>query len=74
MESVMDAMMTVTLNGTPHRCGTGTSVADLLRAIVPPGQRVAVELNGEVLPRAEHARRRLAEGDALEVVQAIGGG
>ncbi|TAM10327.1 MAG: sulfur carrier protein ThiS [Nevskiaceae bacterium] len=66
--------MTVMLNGAPHPCGAGTSVADVLREIVPAGRRVAVELNGEVLPRAEHATRRLVQGDALEVVQAIGGG
>jgi len=45
-------------------------VADLASA----GQRFAVELNEELVPRSTHADRLLADGDRIEVVHAIGGG
>jgi len=38
------------------------------------GQRFAVEVNEELIPRSLHADRRLVEGDRVEVVHAIGGG
>ena len=38
------------------------------------GRRVAVERNGEIVPKSRHAEARLAEGDRLEVVVAVGGG
>jgi len=37
-------------------------------------RRLAVELNLELVPRAEHARQKLAEGDRLEIVTLVGGG
>jgi sulfur carrier protein ThiS len=41
---------------------------------VPPQVRVAVELNGQVVPRAEFANVHLRDGDRLEVVTLVGGG
>ena len=38
------------------------------------GKRVAVEKNGEIVPKGRHAQTRLAAGDALEIVVAVGGG
>ena len=38
------------------------------------GKRFAIELNGEVIPKSSHATTRLADGDKLEVVVAVGGG
>jgi thiazole synthase len=50
------------------------TVAALLDHLGLAGQRVAVELNGDVLPRDEHATRTLRAGDQLEVVAFVGGG
>ncbi len=65
--------MQVIVNGEPCRAADGSTVAELLAALGVQG-RLAVELNDEVLPRSEHERRRLAEGDRIEIVRAIGGG
>lgn len=67
-------MIEIVVNGKSQSCAGGQTVGGLLRDLVAPGSRVAVELNGEVLPRAEHSTFRLADGDQLEIVQAIGGG
>jgi thiazole synthase len=53
---------------------TGLTVAALLREVGFEGKRVAVEVNGEVVPRAEHGSRTLAGGDAVEMVTFVGGG
>jgi len=52
----------------------GANVAELLDALELSGKRVAVEKNGEIVPRSRYADTRLAEGDALEIVVAVGGG
>lgn len=38
------------------------------------GRRIAVELNEDILPRSQHGETRLADGDRIEIVHAIGGG
>jgi len=48
----------------------GANVAELLDALELSGKRVAVEKNGEIVPRSRYADTRLAEGDALEIVVA----
>lgn len=70
----MEAMIAITVNGEVKTRASGETVGDLLRDVAPAGRRVAIELNGEVLPRSAHATHRLADGDCLEIVQAIGGG
>jgi thiamine biosynthesis protein ThiS len=62
------------LNGREHEASEGSTVAALLEAIrLPPG-RVAVEVNGQVIRRADYARQRLSENDRIEVVHFVGGG
>ncbi|WP_019570612.1 sulfur carrier protein ThiS [Thioalkalivibrio sp. ALE11] len=50
------------------------TVADLIQQHGFGSRRLAVEVNETLVPRSEHAERRLQEGDRVEVVQAIGGG
>jgi sulfur carrier protein len=66
--------MHVQVNGEPREVPAGTTVADLVADIAASGQRFAVEVNEELVPRSTHADRLLAEGDRIEVVHAIGGG
>lgn len=66
--------MQVILNGESRTVPAGTSVADLLVQLDAVGKRVAVERNGAIVPRSAHADTVLQEGDALEVVIAVGGG
>ena len=67
--------MQVTLNGSPHHFDPPPkTVAELVRALNLEGKRIAVEMNGEIVPRSRYAETRVAAGDALEVVAAVGGG
>ena len=50
------------------------TLAELLRQAGLGERRVAVEVNREVIPRGRHAEHRLADGDRVEIIQAIGGG
>lgn len=65
--------MQVLVNGETREVPEGCTVAALLEAL-QIGGRFAVELNEEILPRSLYAERRLAAGDRVEVVRAIGGG
>jgi sulfur carrier protein len=68
-------MLELTLNG--ERRVFPDSVADLaalMRAMGYAGKRVAVEKNGDIVPRSQYANTPLSSGDALEIVVAVGGG
>jgi thiazole synthase len=66
----------VELNGELHKLPDGATVADAVRESGgdPDARGMAVAVGGEVVPRGEWAQRRLAEGEAVEVVAAIQGG
>jgi sulfur carrier protein len=66
--------MTFTLNGQASEAPAGLTVSQLIERLQLTGKRLAVELNGDILPRSEHATTVLADGDRIEIVQAIGGG
>ncbi|MFT4257186.1 MAG: sulfur carrier protein ThiS [Pseudoxanthomonas sp.] len=66
--------MDIQLNGEPRQLADGGSIADLLQIEHLAQRRVAVEVNGEIVPRSQHAIRVLAEGDRVEIVHALGGG
>jgi sulfur carrier protein len=66
--------MHVQVNGESREVPAGTTVADLVTDLASAGQRFAVEVNEELVPRSTHADRLLADGDRIEVVHAIGGG
>jgi thiazole synthase len=63
----------ITLNGAPHRSAAAT-IADLVRELELAPEKVAVERNGEIVPRSTLADAPLAEGDRLEIVHFVGGG
>ena len=54
--------------------GDGLSLQDLLRRLELPGDRVAVERNGNLVRRPSHGQTRLTDGDVLEIVTLVGGG
>jgi len=66
--------MNITLNGASRPLPAAMSVADLLQDLGYAGKRVAVERNGDIVPKSRHAQTVLADGDALEIVVAVGGG
>ena len=67
-------MIQLSVNGQPRHIEPGASVVRLLETLELAGKRVAVEKNGEVVPRSLYADTRLTEGDTLEIVVAVGGG
>ena len=62
------------LNGQARDVGAIRTVLELLAFAGFADRRVAVEVNQAIVPRSEHASRRLADGDRVEIVHAIGGG
>jgi sulfur carrier protein len=67
-------MIRVTVNGAAHRFDKPVDVSLLLSSLDLAGRKVAVERNGEIVPRSAHAATLLADGDRLEIVVAVGGG
>jgi thiazole synthase len=63
----------ITLNGAPHRSAAAT-IADLVRELELLPEKVAVERNGEIVPRSTLGEAMLGEGDVLEIVHFVGGG
>lgn len=66
--------MQVTINGETRVARQGDSVESLLQSLGLVPQKVAVERNGEIVPRSRYAETALRDGDRLEVVQFVGGG
>ena len=66
--------MDIVLNGDSLTLQDGATVATLLESQGLAGRRVAVEVNGEIVPRGRHAEHVLAAGDTVETVHALGGG
>ena len=67
-------MIEVNVNGAAQRCEPGTRLSALLERLQLAGKRVAVERNGEIVPRSRFGETPLANGDRLEIVVAVGGG
>jgi thiamine biosynthesis protein ThiS len=66
--------MTLHINGEPRDCADGLSLAMLVEQLGVKSDRVAVELNLEIAPRATWAATQLKDGDKLEIVHFVGGG
>jgi sulfur carrier protein len=64
----------VTVNGKAHRFEQPLEIAALLAKLELSGKKIAVEKNGEIVPKSAHAHTLVADGDALEIVVAVGGG
>ncbi|KPC50855.1 sulfur carrier protein ThiS [Amantichitinum ursilacus] len=67
-------MLTLSINGQPRQFVAPLTVADLVQQLDLLGKRVAIERNGDIVPRSTFAATALAEGDQLEIVVAVGGG
>lgn len=66
--------MQIEINGKLQQIGENSSVQSVLENMHLEDKRVAVEVNREIIPRAMHAEYKLAEGDKVEIIQAVGGG
>jgi sulfur carrier protein len=70
----LPAVIRLSINGEPKRFPEALDVARLLEQLDLAGRKVAVERNGEIVPRSRYAATALADGDSLEIVVAVGGG
>ncbi len=68
-----ESTITITVNGEQKTIQVNTSLAELLQLLNIEG-RLAIDVNGKIIPRSAHAAYQLAENDRVEIVHAIGGG
>lgn len=66
--------MTVVVNGTVRQFDQEMSVEALLRLIDIPREGIAVALNASVVPRKNHAKTMVRDGDTVEIIRAVAGG
>jgi len=64
----------VTVNGKQHEIPAGSTVEQMLERLGLSGRRVAVAIDREVVPRSTFAATPVADGDQIEVLEAVGGG
>ena len=67
-------MIALTVNGQSRQFEQPLKVDALIQALELRGKRIAVERNGEIVPRSRFADQWLADGDCIEIVVAVGGG
>ena len=66
--------MDIQLNGESRTLPDAATLADLLTTEGLAGRRIAVEVNGQIIRRADHSTTALGHGDVVEIVHALGGG
>lgn len=67
-------MLELKINGEARQFSDTLTVTGLIEQLGYTGKRIAVERNGEIVPKSQHATTALASGDQLEIVVAVGGG
>jgi sulfur carrier protein len=67
-------VIALTINGAARSFPSPLNVTQLIEQLELAGKRVALERNGEIVPRGSFALTQLASGDVLEIVVAVGGG
>lgn len=66
--------MEIRINGESRHFPPPLTVAELVDCLGYTGKRIAIERNGEIVPRGRHSDVTLSDGDRLEIVVAVGGG
>lgn len=66
--------MNITLNGQSKTLAKTDTVSTLIVELGYENKRIAVELNGDIVPKSQHATTPIKEGDTIEIVVAVGGG
>ena len=67
-------MIQIVLNGEAKTLPAAMTCAGLIANLSLTGKRVAIERNGDIVPKSRHDQEWLADGDRLELVVAVGGG
>jgi len=66
--------MLIMLNGDPVEAAEGSTVEMVLQQLGIGRERVAVELNADIVPKSDYEKRLIADGDKIEIVHFVGGG
>jgi len=66
--------LTLFVNGNPQTLTPPCTVADLLETLDIRGRRIAVAVNRDVVFRSRYKESELADGDRIEILEAVGGG
>ena len=67
-------MIQIVVNGAPQRFPQALALSELIAQMALAGRKIAIERNGEIVPKSAHGSTLLADGDQLEIVVAVGGG
>jgi len=67
-------VITLHINGQMRQFPAAMNLVELLDSLDLAGKRIAVEKNGEIVPKSQHAATPVSNGDQLEIVVAVGGG
>ena len=67
-------MISVSINGAARDFPQAISLAELIQEMGLGGKRIALERNGDIVPRSQFEQQMLTDGDKLEIVAAVGGG
>jgi len=70
----IEVVIELVINGEPRTFPAPLTLDQLVELLDMAGKRIAIERNGEIVPRSQHASTPLASGDRLEIVVAVGGG
>jgi sulfur carrier protein len=62
------------INGEPREFEAAMKVAQLVERLGLTGRKIALERNGEIVPRSQFGEQSVVDGDRLEIVVAVGGG
>ena len=67
-------MITLHINGASQAFDHALSVVELIQQLALGGKKLAIERNGELVPRSQYTQCQVVDGDRLEIVVAVGGG
>ena len=67
-------MIQLIINGEPQQVESSLNLQQLLENMGLQNKRIAIEHNGEIIPRSRFSDYIVTEGDRLEIVVAVGGG
>ena len=64
----------IQLNGSPYEINTDSNLSELLNKLKIQKNKIAIELNGVILPKQLYGKKKIKDRDKIEIVQFIGGG
>lgn len=67
-------MISIVINGERREFSQPLALTQLIEELGLAGKRIAIERNGEIVPRSQFGSANVADGDRLEIVVAVGGG